>query len=222
MCKHVFLDMVYVNVCKKCGITNRVYKVDSYNKYSAPLCRGYNRIQRFRLKLDKLFGIHNGPRIEDPIWKVLENCKKTLHCPRGIRAALRKSKLKNKHYDSVRIFTDIFTDFNIGFTPHSVKKRILNDFIVIHDMWKNVSPDTSFFSYDFLLKYLLKDSKLIVYCKPCACQKRYDKYLNRLKFIQARHGDRRSNHEIPKVHSQNGIRISTILRSPLWLLQDLS
>ena len=97
MCKHHFLYTEYTRVCKVCGVENSILRVDRYNVYAAPLNRGYNRKQRFKIKVDKLLGLHSGPQCLDPVWKHLDERQLTLNSPFDVRECLRSSKLKNKH-----------------------------------------------------------------------------------------------------------------------------
>ena len=78
MCKHTFLDLGYSVVCQHCGLQERVLPLDTYSKYSAPLFRGYDRLQRFKLKVDKLLGFHNGPKCSDPVWEPVSYTHLTL------------------------------------------------------------------------------------------------------------------------------------------------
>ena len=209
MCDHNWLNTDYTKVCNKCGIEQRILPLDKYCKFSAPLCRGYDRGNRFKSKVYKLLGMHGGPNANDPIWKILEQHRDQLNTPGDIRRLLRRTKLKNKHYDSIRIFTDAFTEFRIK-TPHDVtmfREILLLRFRKIHSDWcRYTAPEnTNFFSYDFLLRHILEDihSPLTIYCKPPTSKRRKKKYLIKLALIQAHSSDRRCCCGPVRHHSQN-------------------
>ena len=187
MCNHNWLHDSYSKVCNKCGLQVRVLNLDVYNANSAPIERGYNRRQRFRVKVDKLLGLHSGPDCDDPVWLHLEKHKVTLNTPFDVRECLRSSGLKNKYYDNIRSFTDAFTTFNIKHSQLDVKRFLLSSFDALYGGW-NTCFEGSFFSYAWLLRYFLEihDSKLVVYLKPKTCKRRNAKYLAKIRTIQSR------------------------------------
>ena len=114
----------WCKTCKLCGLESVFLSLDKYNVFSAPLERGYNRAQRFRMKVDKLLCLHNGPNSTDPIWKYLDSRKLFLHTPFDVRQTIRRSTLKQKHYDALRIFTEAFTNFRVSLkNPLDLKKN---------------------------------------------------------------------------------------------------
>jgi len=132
--------------------------------------------------LEKLFGIHNGPKISDQVWNVLE--KHVLKTPEDVRNALRGSKLKNKHYDCIRIFCDIFTPIKTQ-VNRKLLQTLLDNFDFLHNRWLLLKPSGSFFSYDWLIRQLLEesDSPLLIYLKPRTCKKRHLKYLTLFEYL---------------------------------------
>jgi hypothetical protein len=219
-CVHNYVYLSTSKVCRLCGIEKRVLYLDQYSKYSAPLNRGYDRNGRMKIKLQKLFGLHSGPKAEDAVWEKLRAVRHELHTPKHVRKKLRSFSLRNKHYDCTRIFTDTFTDFRVH-VPHAqrLRERILHNFLVIHSSWRTHTPNEAFFSYDFLLRYLLEEEKcsLIVYCKPKTSKRRRKNYLEKLRVIQARSGYKMWSRKPAVTHSRNVLESSW---TPLSLPQS--
>ena len=187
MCVHQWLHTSYTRVCRDCGIEHRTIRLDNFNIYSAPLERGYNRRQRYKVKVVKLIGLHSGPNYEDPIWVYLDKHKITLNTPFDVRECLRSSALKNKHYDNVRTFSDAFTDFRTEYSQCSMKIYLMRSFDNLYAGWCNRSEE-SFFSYAWLLRFFLEavNSSLTVYLKPRTCNRRHAKYLSKINAIRSR------------------------------------
>ena len=182
MCKHEYVFSSWCKTCKLCGLESVFLSLDKYNVFSAPLERGYNRAQRFRMKVDKLLCLHNGPNSTDPIWKYLDSRKLFLHTPFDVRQTIRRSTLKQKHYDALRIFTEAFTNFRVSLkNPLDLKKKLLDRFSNLYHRWV-LCGDPSFFSYDWILRYFLEElnSSLVAYLKPRTCRKRDQKYKQKL------------------------------------------
>jgi len=193
MCSHVFVHTTWNKVCTECGLLQRILLLDTYNVFSAPLMRGYNRTQRFRVKVDKLLGIHNGPKATDPIWKYLNDKKIFLNTPFDIRQTIQQSKLKLKHYDAIRIFSDTFTTFKIDTgTPIKIKETLMNRFNSLYYDWVKS-----------MLRYFLTHMKspLLVYLKPKTSRKRNIKYIQKLTQSQKNYEIQR--YGLSKIHSQN-------------------
>ena len=146
MCLHKWLHTSCTKVCRECGVERRMLRLDVYNVNSAPLERGYNRRQRYRTKVDKLLGLHSGPHCEDEIWVYLDKHRITLNTPFDVRECLRASSLKNKHYDSIRTFSDAFTTFRVEHNQIDVKRFLLHSFDELYSGWVTCFDD-SFFSY---------------------------------------------------------------------------
>ena len=205
MCCHDWVHESNSKICRICGIETREYGIDTYNKYSAPLFRSYDRLARFKLKVNKLLGIHAGPHFNDPIWALLE--KKQFNTPQELRKILRMCNLKNKHYDCVRIFCTIFTRFRVTIVDvYALREHLLYKFKNIFLPWSVQHQMKSFLSYDFLLRLFLEEihSPLVVYLKPQTCKRRLKKYLTMLRFIQAPRDCRRLNRTTANSRSQSG------------------
>ena len=194
MCKHFWLETTHTRVCNKCGLETQLLKLSEWDKHSAPLARNYDRPRRFENKINKLLGIHSGPAHMDPIWKYLET-EKHLYSPADIREAIRRSTLRAKHYDCVKIFTDIFTPFRMIIKDvHSLKQTLCAKFNVVHQRWA-FSGETSFFSYDFLIRRFLEElnSPLVVYLKAPTNRRRHMMYVRKLATL-SRNESRRCCH----------------------------
>ena len=213
MCEHKFINNNYSRVCENCGVEQPVLKLDTYSVFSAPLCKGYKRVVRFRQKIDKLVYLQNAPPLKCPIWKYLESQKK-LTGPCDVRRVLRTYTGKNKHYDCIRLFTRVCTPFrvHINMSPDRLKAVMTQFFSSIIRLWGryNVRNEMTFFSYDFLLRHFLEvlQSPLIAYCKPVTCQKRHIRNIDRLELILAEDDDEKYCRNFGEVHSQNGKRFA--------------
>ena len=189
MCKHVYVYQSWCKTCTLCGLESYFLALDTYSVFSAPLERGYSRIQRFKIKVDKLLGLHSGPNCVDPIWKHLDSRKLFLNTPFDVRQCIRRSKLKLKHYDCIRIFTEAFTNFTVPTNTTSLilKETLIEMFDKLYYKWIQVNKN-SFFSYDWVLRYFLENMKspLVVYLKPKTCRQRDLKYRTRLNNFEKR------------------------------------
>ena len=183
MCQHEYVFTSWNKTCILCGLEKYFLSLDTYSVFSAPLERGYSRAQRFRIKIDKLLGLHSGPNCEDPIWRYLDSRKLFLSNPFDVRQCIRSSSLKLKHYDCVRIFSNAFTPFRVTVqtTSLALKKTLLAKFDTLYYRWIQMNC-SSFFSYDWILRYFLEQlqSPLVVYLKPKTCRKRDKKYREKL------------------------------------------
>lgn len=210
MCvEHSFIETSHSHICTNCGLEQRFTHIDSWNPCSAPINKGYERTVRFRQKVDKMLFLRNSPPIDAPVWKYLEGC--SLKTPNEVRKALRQFGGKNKHYDSIRLFTRCFTPFRV--TPkHDVLRlnaclTLLFRFVL--RMWHRFNirgKRVPFFSYEFLLRtFLVKvDSPLVVFCKPVTCKKRHARNNKRLAATLAEGSGEKSYHTIAVSRSRCG------------------
>ena len=188
-------------ICTCCGNTKQVLNLDTYNINSAPLDVSYSRSYRFKMKFERLVGLNHPPSTDD-VWKYLQNHRLYLNDPFDIRECLKMSKLKCKHYDCVRIFCNVFTDFKC---PHSDMKGTVHDFLNVankafsdlYHAWL-LYDGSRFFSYDWLIRQYCEHEKspLIIYLKPETSKKRHAMYVTKLKnIIQSQHNYGMSSHE---------------------------
>ena len=204
MCVHQWLHTSCTKVCRVCGVEFKMMHLDTFNINSAPLERGYNRRQRYKVKVDKLMGLHSGPRSDDPVWAHLDKHKLTLNTPFDVRECLRSSSLKNKYYDNIRAFSDAFTEFHIAHSQCDVKSYLMKSFDNMYCGWCNRSEE-SFFSYAWLLRYYLEGikSELVVYLKPRTCNRRHAIYLSKMNSILSRCNGGTQNCVPSKTHSRS-------------------
>ena len=157
-CTHRFKHTPCTRVCVECGLEERSLKLDSYNAFSAPLCKGYRREVRFRQKIDKLIHLQNAPPTKCPVWEYLAS-QKPFTTPSDIRKALRRYGEKNKHYDSIRLFTRVFTPFRVVVKRAYRLSKMLNTmFARVVRLWNryNLVTEMNFFSYDYLTRVFLE------------------------------------------------------------------
>lgn len=210
MCQHHFIHTTHTRVCDKCGVETTVLRLDTFNVFSAPLCKGYQRAVRFRQKIDKLLYLQNAPALKCPVWKYLES-QKELSTPGDVRRSLRTYTGKNKHYDCIRLFTRVFTPFRVSLkrSPDRLNALLTQLFSSIIRLWNrhNMMRDMPFFSYDFLLRNFLEklESPLVVFCKPVTCHKRHVRNNERLKLISILDDDEKYYQSFVVDRFQNGI-----------------
>jgi hypothetical protein len=184
-CEHDYICNEYSKICTNCGLQETILTLDNYNVYSAPILKTYDRRHRFKLKLQKLLLLHSGPKFSEPVWKILE--KGSMDTIVELRMVLRNSNLKQKHYDTIRLFAKIFCKIQIDIEqdPYVLLQTMFKEFEEIHFAWKRTVNDL-FFSSDWLLRMLVKKycPKLIVFLKPATSVLRNQKYSAMLNTIQ--------------------------------------
>ena len=203
MCRHTWLLNGHSMICGSCGLQRAYLPMNRYNKYGAPIVPGYNRATRFKLKVDKLLCIHMGPNSSAPIWEFLKEYTGPMNTPADVRRCLRSSTLKAKHYDCIRIFSNIFTPFRVGVHQvHTIRAELLRQFDTIYIPW-SLSGLTRFISYDYLMRRFLEamNSPLLQYCKPRTCKRRLLKYAELIRFISVPHVCKKLNHDSAAIHS---------------------
>jgi hypothetical protein len=171
-------------ICTDCGNSVPILNIDSYNVNSAPLDVSYSRPYRFRLKVERLLGLNHPPK-SDPVWEYLNAHKIYINDPFDVREFLKMSKLKCKHYDCVRIFCDVFTNFKCEkFNIHSFLDQAKKSFEELYHNWM-AGGDDKFFSYDWLIRQYCETvrSPLIVYLKPETSKKRHLLYSAKMKRV---------------------------------------
>ena len=186
VCHHMMLSTSHSQICTKCGEETPLLNLDTYNVFSAPILKSYDRCQRFFIKVDKLLLIHSGPKPTDEIWKALEG--NAFKRPSDIRFHLRhKTKLLCKHYDCIRIFSKIFAQFNVKTkrNVHHIKADIQRSFTQILYGWNKCFFGTLFFSTDWLLRRFVERCcpELLVFLKPIPKSNRSLKYVKMLQTI---------------------------------------
>ena len=203
-CDHTFVTLPSTfQCCTLCGVMEPTLALDTYCSHAGPIGRSYDRFVRFQTKIDRLLGIGTVPRHTDPVWAVLE--KATMQDPTDVRETLRQSRVVNKHYDCVKIFTDHFTDYRCPRFQVLATKRTLE--AMFRDVKNRWGSRDGFFSYDWLLRKFLEcmDSPLLVYLKKPTNKRREQKYCSMIRKIYPTVGDdyKMWNHMIAADHSQS-------------------
>ena len=167
-------------ICVSCGIEQPVGITQEFVYMpGANLLRSYSRNERWRNLIRKITGYHCGPPPRDPVWKYLES-HKPFETPKNIITCLRKSKLVNKHYQNIFIFTKIFSPTYVmpKYNPE-VSKRLESYFDFVYTLWNRHFGKRPFFSYNWLIEQsleLFNYTEYKPYVKLLVCSKRRRKY----------------------------------------------
>ena len=174
----------YTKICTSCGVeqsgelTQEIIYMPGAN-----LNRSYSRNERWRNLTRKITGYHCGPPTRDPVWNYLHS-QKPFNSPADILASLRVSKLLNKHYQNLYIFTKIFAPKHDlpEFDP-DVCSKMITYFDFVYQIWNRHFGQRPFFSYNWLLEQALElfnYTQFIPFVKRLVCPKRRRKYENLL------------------------------------------
>jgi len=175
----------HTRVCFDCGVetfagyapANQVYTPHG-NRALPPT---YSRLGRFRELIRRVFAIDNGPKATDPVWEYLKE-RSPFPNVAAIFHTLKASRLENKHYSNVHLFSKVFTTYE----PHrftSQELRCLVEYLcqlfenTLHK-W-NLNSMKTFFSYSWLIEQYLTHCKLhffLQYVKQLQCPHRRKKY----------------------------------------------
>lgn len=181
----------YSRICTVCGRETSVVEniIPSYLQCHEKLrsLTTYSREYRFATLLKKTILHHNGPPTDSPVWNHLftEHSKKPFTSPECIVHSLSKIMLKNKHYDSLTIFSVVFglcERPQITLAQYEYGIRIFRE---IRNRWKSSSM-RRFFSYYWLLNHILSlmgCAYLKLYTKKLKCPKRSTYYTELLSTL---------------------------------------
>ena len=174
----------YTLICTECGSeTNTHLTQEPIYMPCATIDRSYSRNDRWKGLVRKITGYHNGPLVSDPIWKYLEKSGPFKH-PQDILERLRVSKLVNKHYQSLYIFTKAFAPtYKVPLTGEQVSIKLVSYFNFVYGMWNKFFGDKPFFSYNWLIEqalYFFNYEEYLPFIKHLVCPKRRRKYENLL------------------------------------------
>ena len=167
-------------VCMLCGLERSIGVTQEFIYMpGANLNRSYSRNERWRNLIRKITGYHSGPPVRDPVWKYLAN-HKPFKTPHEIISCLRKSRLVNKHYQNIYIFTKIFAPkFELPKYRPEVCKTLISYFNVIYRLWNRHFGQRPFFSYNWLIEQslnLFNYTEFLPFVKVLVCPKRRRKY----------------------------------------------
>ena len=219
----------YTEICVTCGVETQAGLCQEFVYMpGANLLRSYSRNERWRNLIRKITGYHSGPPIRDPVWKYLEK-HKPFELPLEIITCLRQSKLVNKHYQNIYIFTKIFApDFILPKYNPKVSKRMESYFDFVYKLWNRHFGQRPFFSYNWLIEQsfeLFNYTEFLPFVKLLVCPKRRRKYealMFKLYGIHLALLDCKQQHarsQCEKLSSLNLQSQLNVLSSPLALLQ---
>ena len=187
MCLHSFLiEPNCFKVCKFCGLQNGIHiECDQtscgYIQTHSPFTNGYSRKKRFSNIVESL--IHPTPCKSDRI--MLEHfVTNSIKCKVSeIENILRISKLRDKRYHSMHLFSRLFAIDYIAPKRRDtllIMRRLMFDFERLEFAFvKQYSNQKPFLNYNWILLHLLKLHKLfefMKFVKKIKCQKRLEYY----------------------------------------------
>ena len=211
-------------ICVSCGIEQPVGITQEFVYMpGANLLRSYSRNERWRNLIRKITGYHSGPPPRDPVWKYLES-HKPFETPKNIITCLRKSKLVNKHYQNIFIFTKIFSPTYVmpKYNPE-VSKRLESYFDFVYTLWNRHFGKRPFFSYNWLIEQsleLFNYTEYKPYVKLLVCSKRRRKYEALMFKLYGIHLEL-LDYKPPRAHSQYEISSSLNLQNQSGALSHL-
>ena len=169
-------------ICTECGIETRgpLENHDTYFESGGPLFMSYSRNRRFAQMLRAVIYPHKFyPKSH--ILYALEQTKPYVTVD-SLLLALRKLKINNKQYQYLHIYCSLLQENYVK--PPYVRIETFNDimraFANIEMMFDRTEQKT-FFSYNWLLRKLLRNAKLydyVKYVKEIKCKKRNTLYEN--------------------------------------------
>ena len=194
---YIVISSYYTIICTKCGLETPTAldpnACDMTTEISPPLVRNYSRPDRWKSLIKKITGVHSGPNRSDPVWNYLQ-FQKQLNTPDDIIKVLRKSKLKNKHYQSVHTFAKCFLKNYVPpkHAPEKVQHQLGIYFDHIASMWAgSFCDDSPFMSYAWLIEQGLElygFREYLPYVKKLMCPERRKKYVSLLTVLYQKYG----------------------------------
>jgi len=184
-----FTTNYYTRVCSGCGVEIWGGLQPEYDYTFRSLPIPYSRTCRFKDLVRKLLGLEVGPKTTDPVWGILEE-----HSPYNntddILRVLKRSKLTNKFYCSLHVFSKLFLKEYAAppFSPCELAQLqtvLLKWFEETLLLW-NQCGMTGFFSYSWLIEKFLECLAVTAfspYLKRLMCPNRRDKYVSKWKKI---------------------------------------
>ena len=172
-------------ICQECGRETQSGATPEHDYTYKSLPIPYSRVCRFVELVTKLLGIGHGPKRDDPVWRILED-NAPYDTPHDILLELKKSKIMNKHYNNLHLFSKVFLK---NYQPPSIsptsvdslQKTMLVWFEQVLYMW-NKSCAEGFFSYNWLIEQFLECLNIRCYSpylKKLQCPIRRKKYSDR-------------------------------------------
>ena len=156
----------HTRVCFDCGVETFAGYVPANQVYTPHGNRAlpptYSRLGRFRELIRRVFAIDNGPKVTDPVWEYLKE-RSPFPNVTAIFQSLKGSRLENKHYSNVHLFSKVFTTYE----PHRFTSQELRYFVEhlcqlfenTLQKW-NLNSMKTFFSYSWLIEQYLVHCRL--------------------------------------------------------------
>ena len=185
-----FATNYYTQVCSECGVETYLGIQPEFDYTFRSLPIPYSRKSRFKDLVRKLLGQEPGPKTTDPVWALLEQ-NSPYNSTHDIVRVLKRSKLQNKFYCSLHVFSKLFLKKYEPppYTSNELQKLqcvLLQWFEETLMLWNKTASDTGFFSYSWLIEkflHCLKISAYSSYLKRLMCPLRRDKYVKKWKTI---------------------------------------
>lgn len=189
-CQHMIVQGEIGNTCVSCGIVDvtepirldeNTYPRGYFVTYKK--LQPYTRIKRFKKYLMKACMAQSLSSIPDTTWEYLSK-KQPFSGPAEILFTLKRSKLKNKCYDSLPLLTrHLCTHIEVPvLTPDEIKHSMQ---LFIH-LDKSFPKKTRFISYLFLLEYILSEvgrTDMLPFLNRIQCPRRRRMYVERIKNV---------------------------------------
>lgn len=185
-CKTMLVQGGFGNICVSCGVVDLTepLRLDE-NAYprgyyvSFKKAQPYTRIKRFKKYLMKACMSQSLRSIPDATWRYLYK-RQPYSGPSEILFTLKRSKLKQKCYDSLPLMTRHLCECEVPILSMSNVKEALHVFSKID---KSFPKKERFISYLFLLEYILEAINrvdMLPYINRIQCPRRRQEYVERI------------------------------------------
>ena len=151
-----------------------------------PAKQTYTRFKRFRRYLQRACVNQCNSSVPDETWEYL-HAHRPFRGPRDILYCLKKSKLKQKCYDSLPLFTNVLSDVQVPAMDSGDYNNAVSLFHIIDGAWEAAEP---FVSYLFLLEWILVSigrRDVLPFINKIQCTRRRREYGDKLDAITS-HG----------------------------------
>ena len=174
-------------VCPSCGIERRVlapctYLNCGFQMRHSPFMSGYSRSKRFKQMVEMLL-FPASSNADQKALRILFEQKSTIKCLGHIIHLLTTSKLQDKRFCSLHLFSKLFNP-KYKPPPHKgdlfyILERMKFQFELIELRYKSLVRNKPFINYTFIIRFLLLNMKLFYYLKfvkKLKCPKRRQRY----------------------------------------------
>ena len=174
-------------ICKNCGKEEYILTTCNYNNCGfqmkhSPFLQGYSRTKRFRQMTEMLlFPTPKNP--DGPALEFLTSHKEQIKCMADIMRLLSKSKLPDKRFCSMHMFSRIFNPAYEKPPKYGDLFVMLNQMVFIFQTielrYKQLASDKPFINYTFIIRHILQKLKFLYYLqfvKILKCEKRKERY----------------------------------------------